>query len=158
MGHTVHRSQSAAPVTGRKPSVIVTQALWVEPCSPHFKRLKPAKSKQHARTLDVGIFGQGQGRGGVHCTNLLKNSRCLAGGCSQQTTRARGKKRAVGLPGAAADHSLAFKGCTLSQYTSAYDSRGGEVSQAVTVGRSASRGLQMPPRPPFFLPPCSQGC
>lgn len=49
---------------------------------------------------------------------------------------------AVGLLGAAADHSLAFKGCTLSQYTSAYDSCGSEVSQVVTVGRSASRGLQ----------------
>lgn len=51
-------------------------------------------------------------------------------------------ERAVGLPGAAADHSLAFKGCTLSQYTSAYDSRGSQVSQVITVGRSASRGLQ----------------
>lgn len=71
-------------------------------------------------------------------------------------------ERTVGLPGAAADHSLAFKGCTLSQYTSAYDSRGSEVSQAVTVGRSASRGLQTtrltpPPPPPPLFAPCSQG-
>lgn len=35
--------------------------------------------------------------------------------------------------GAVVHQSLAFKGCTLSQYTSAHDSCGREVSQTVTV-------------------------
>lgn len=40
--------------------------------------------------------------------------------------------------GAVVHQSLAFKGCTLSQYTSAHDSCGREVSQTVIVSYSAS--------------------
>lgn len=44
--------------------------------------------------------------------------------------------------------SLAFKGCTLSQYTSAYDSCGGEVSQTVTVSQSSQLdSADNPPSP-----------
>lgn len=40
--------------------------------------------------------------------------------------------------GTVVHQSLAFKGCTLSQYTSAHDSCGREVSQTVIVSYSAS--------------------
>lgn len=38
--------------------------------------------------------------------------------------------------GAVVYQSLAFKGCTLSQYTSAYNSRGSELSYTVIVSLS----------------------
>lgn len=57
----------------------------------------------------------------------------------QRRERERETAQAESLgSGAVVHQSLAFKGCTLSQYTSAYDSRGSEVSQTVTVSQSAS--------------------
>lgn len=61
-----------------------------------------------------------------------------------------GLSRWVWVLSAVVHQSLAFKGCTLSHYTTAYDSRGSKVSQTVTVSQSASEILQttLPPLSP----------